>query len=333
MMREMTGYKEKVFLLTMVFFSCAKPGEIKNKMGLVGQTWAEKLGYPKGSRVVILHADDIGMCYEANQAAELYLQNNQIQSAAAMVPCPWFDEFAKWSLQNPEADIGLHLTLTSEWQTYRWGPVSNVLDVPGLVDDDGYLWQEVRDVVIHASAEEVETEIRAQIDRAKNRGLKPGHIDTHMGTLYGNAEFAAAFFKVAMEYKIPANVIEFTPAKVEKFKKQGYPISNAMIEYANNYTLPKLDDFFSVPKGNTYEEKKANYFRLIQALEPGISEIIFHPSIETEGLKRITNSWQQRVWEAKMFSDPDVIQFMIDEDIVFTNWKKIMERFKENIHG
>ena len=90
---------------------------------------------------------------------------------------------------------------------------------------------------------------------------------------------------------------------------------------------------FSVPKGNTYEEKKANYFRLIQALEPGISEIIFHPSIETEGLKRITNSWQQRVWEAKMFSDPDVIQFMIDEDIVFTNWKKIMERFKENIHG
>ena len=328
----MTGLNKKVFLIIAVFISCAKAGEIKNKMELTGKTWAEKLGYPKGSRVVILHADDIGMCYEANQAAKYYFNNDHIQSAAAMVPCPWFNEFAKWSIHYPEADIGLHLTLTSEWQTYRWGPVSNVRDVPGLVDDDGYLWREVRDVVAHASAEEVETEIRAQVDRAKKLGLAPGHIDTHMGTLYGSAEFVAVFFKVAMEYGIPANMIEFTPARVEKFKKQGYPVTNTMIEYANNYTLPRLDDFFAVPDGKTYEEKKANFFRMIQALEPGISEIIFHPSIETEGLKRITNSWQQRVWEAEMFSDPSVIQFMKDEEIVFTNWKEIMELFKEKIH-
>ncbi|HCI16488.1 MAG: ChbG/HpnK family deacetylase [Candidatus Marinimicrobia bacterium] len=303
-----------------------KPKEAK---GLVGDNWAEKLGYPKGSRVVILHADDIGMCSEANEAVKPYLKNGQIQSAAAMVPCPWFNDFAEWSIKNETLDIGLHLTLTSEWQTYRWESISNPSDVPGLIDNDGYFWHEVPDVVMHASAAEVEKEIRAQIDRAIDVGMKPDHIDTHMGTLYGHPDYAKAFFNVAMEYNIPANVIDFTLANVDKFKGQGYPISDEMISYSENYTLPKLDDFFSVPNGNTYEEKKSNFFQLIRSLKPGISEIIFHPSIESEGLKKITNSWQQRVWEAKMFSDLDVIQFMKNEGLIFTNWKEMMSRFEE----
>ena len=93
--------------------------------------------------------------------------------------------------------------------------------------------------------------------------------------------------------------------------------------------MPKLDDFSSVPDGKDYQNKKENFFDLIQNLEPGITEIIFHPSINTEGLKKITNSWQQRVWEAKMFSDPEVIQFLKNEGIIFTNWKEMMARFKQ----
>jgi predicted glycoside hydrolase/deacetylase ChbG (UPF0249 family) len=314
-----------IFIICIIFYSCS----IYAATNTNGKNWADKLGYPKGSRVVILHADDIGMCYEANQAAKSYLKNNNIQSAAVMVPCPWFNEFAAWAINNQDKDIGLHLTLTSEWQTYRWGGISDSHDIPGLLDGDGYLWRDVRDVVSHASPEEVEKEIRAQIDRSIKMGLHPTHIDTHMGTLYSRVDYAEVFFKVAMDYDIPANVIEFTPTRVEKFRKQGYPITEKMIENAGNYTLPKLDDFFSVPNGKTYEEKKANFFKLIRSLEPGISEIIFHPSVNTEGLKKITNSWQQRVWEAKMFSDTDVIQFMEDEDIIFTNWKDMMNRFRE----
>ncbi len=314
-----------IIFIGFILYTCSIYAATSNK----GNNWAEKLGYPKGSRVIILHADDIGMCYEANQAAKHYLENELIQSAAAMVPCPWFNEIAAWAVNNPVIDIGLHLTLTSEWKTYRWGGISNAHDIPGLLDGDGYMWRDVRDVVVHASPEEIEKEIRAQIDRSIKMGLRPGHIDTHMGTLYSRVDYAEIFFKLAMEYDIPANVIEFTPSRVEKFRKQGYPITEKMIEIAGNYTLPKLDDFFSVPNGNTYDDKKANFFKLILSLEPGISEIIFHPSIETEGLKKITNSWQQRVWEAKMFSDPEVIQFMQDERIIFTNWKEMMNRFKE----
>lgn len=313
----------------MIFFSCSGPKTERSPMGLIGNNWAEKLGFPIGSRVVILHADDIGMCQEANQAAETYLLNNQIQSVAVMVPCPWFNDFAEWSQKNTTYDVGLHLTLTAEWKTYRWGPISNPRDVPGLIDRDEYFYHEVPGVVMHASAEEVEKEIRAQIDRAISMGMTPDHIDTHMGTLYGSAKYAEVFFKVAMDYNIPANVIDFTPEIVEKFRNQGYPISDEMVSYGNKYTLPKLDDFYSVPTGKTYEDKLSNFFNLIQSLKPGLSEIIFHPSIETEGLKKITNSWQQRVWEAEMFSDSDVIQYMKNEGIIFTNWKEIMNRFEE----
>ena len=111
--------------------------------GGVNETWAEKLGYPSGKRVVILHADDVGMCEEATVSAKRYLENDYIQSAAAMPPCPNFEESIQWAKANPQEDVGLHLTLTSEWQTYRWGPVADPADVPGLVDPEGKLWHKV----------------------------------------------------------------------------------------------------------------------------------------------------------------------------------------------
>ncbi len=294
-----------------------------------GETWAEKLGYPSGKIVLILHADDIGMCYEANQAAKDYLTAGRIQSAAMMVPCPWFNEIADWYKQHPEYDMGLHLAMNSEWKSYRWGPVAGKPNVPGMVDKDGYLWRGVLDTATHAKAEEIEAEIRAQVERAISRGIRPSHIDTHMGTLFARPDYTAAYLKVAQEYRIPAMVIEMTPGVVAKFRKQGYPITEQSIKVVSDYSLPKLDDFHAAPNADSYEEKKENFFELVRSMSPGINEVIFHPSIPTEGLKRITNSWQQRVWEAQMFSDPAMLAFFEREGIVFTNWKEIMKRFDE----
>ena len=293
-------------------------------------TWAEELGFPAGKKVIILHADDAGMCEEANIATAHYLENNLIQSAAVMVPCPNADEFIQWAIDHPEKDVGLHLTHTSEWKTYRWGPVADPGEVPGLVDPDGMFWHEVPDVVMHASADEVEKEIRTQIERAITMGYQPDHIDTHMGTLYGHPGYVEVFYKVAEEYGIPANVIDLSDSLVaDRFRKEGYPIDDNVIGMVDEYTLPKLDNFTSVPGGPTYEEKIENFKNLIRSLPPGLTEIIFHPSVETENLKTITNSWQQRVWEAEMFSDPDLIKFFEDEGIIFTNWKEIMKRFNK----
>jgi len=189
------------------------------------------------------------------------------------------------------------------------------------------MWHDVPDVVMHASAEEVETEVRAQIDKVLAMGYAPTHIDTHMGTLYGSIEYLKVFLKIAEEYNTPANAIDLSDSLIaENFRKEGYPITDDVVELLNQYTLPKLDNFSSVPDGKSYEDKRTNFFALLNSLDPGLTEIIFHPSVETENLKTITNSWQQRVWEAQLFSDPVVQKFFEDNGIIITTWKEVMKR-------
>lgn len=314
------------------FIACEQKKASENaqttEVKVESQTWAERLGFPSGKKVIILHADDAGMCEEANIATKKYLLEGHIQSAAAMPPCEYFEDMIAWAKEHPDIDVGLHLTHTSEWKTYRWPSVSPVEEVPGLIDEEGKLWHEVQEVVEHASVEEVAKEVRAQIEKSLAMGYRPSHIDTHMGTLYGHPEYAKAFLNIAMEYGIPANAIDMSnPQVVEYYKKAGYPITDEMIKYMEAYTLPKVDNFTSAPNAKTYDEKVGAFKELIKSLRPGLTEIIFHPSVGTENLKSITGSWQQRIWEAEMFADDNLIQFFEDEGIIFTNWKEIMKRF------
>ncbi|MHC4392176.1 MAG: polysaccharide deacetylase family protein [Planctomycetota bacterium] len=293
------------------------------------QTWGERLGYGKDTKVLILHADDVGMCYEANAATQKYLDAGELSSAAAMVPCAWFDHFAAWAKENPQYDLGLHLTLTSEWRHYRWGPVAPREKVKGLIDPDGYLWRSVPEVAMNATAEEVAIEIRAQLDRALVRGFKPSHIDTHMGTLYARADYTKVYLDLAEEHRIPAMAIEMTPEVVKHFRGLGYPITDEMIAIGEAYSLPKLDMFLSIPKGASYQQLKERALAQLASLKPGISEIILHPSERSEGMAAITSRWKQRGWEAELYSDPEVKAFIKSEGIVFTDWKEMMRRFDE----
>lgn len=291
-------------------------------------TNAEKLGFPKGKKILLLHCDDAGMCEEANIAVQSYALKGDVLSSAVMMPCPNANEMVEWAKKHPTADIGVHLTLTSEWKKYRWASITDPAKVPGLIDSEGKLWHEVTDVVMHASPKEVETEIRAQIDKMIQMGLKPSHIDTHMGTLYGSPEFAKVFFETAVKYNIPANAIDLSNKDVaDYYRAAGYPINDEMIKFLETYPLPKLDNFTSAPDGKSYENKKENFIKLVQNLNPGLTEIIFHPSILTENLRSITGSAQQRAWEAQMFSDQDIKQFFKDNDIEITTWTEIMKRY------
>jgi len=288
---------------------------------------AEKLGFPAGRKVLILHADDIGMCEEANMAVIPYLENQQIQSASVMMPCAYSDEFMQWYKANADYDIGLHLTLTSEWQTWRWSTVADKDLVPSLLNSDEFMWHSVAEVVQNAKPEEVEKEIRAQIEKALSLGVRPTHLDTHMGTLYHIDAFSKIFMDIAEEYQIPALIFDLSnDSIIQKFEEMGVPITDYFIARCNDYSMPKLDYFESIPVGNSYEEFRDNFFEVVKSLNPGIAEIIFHPSVESDKLKEITDSWQQRVWEAQLFADPEVIDFLREEQIIFTNWKELMER-------
>ena len=294
----------------------------------LGETNAERLGFPKGKKVILLHMDDLGMSSEANDAGKYYIENDYILSGAVMMPCEYASQFVKWVREVPKADIGVHLTHTSEWKTWRWSPVADHSKVPGLIDPDGMIWRSVMETVFNASAEEIEIETRAQINKMIDLGYMPTHIDTHMGTLYGSASFLKVLLDIAEEYKIPANAIDLSNPSVAAFyKSEGYPVGKEVIDMLNKYNLPQLDNFGSVPKGESYEDVKSNFFSYVNSLEPGLTEIIFHPSFETENMKSITGSWQQRVWEAEMFSDSEVIKFLQENDIIITTWREIMERF------
>src|ERR1700682_2777417 len=152
------------------------------------KTVQERLGYPASARLLVIHADDLGMNHSVNRATFEALGKRWITSASILVSCPWFPEVVKWAKEHPDADVGIHQALNSEWTTLRWGPVSPKDKVPSLLDPDGYLPLDTPDVGRNAKLPEVENELRAQIDRAQSAGIHLTHLDTHMGALFGSTD-------------------------------------------------------------------------------------------------------------------------------------------------
>ena len=145
--------------------------------------YLQKLGYAESDRLVIIHTDDIGMCHASVQAFWDLWAFGTITSGATMVPCPWFPAVAQMCRENPAIDMGVHATLNAEWESYRWGPVSTRESGSGLMDGTGYFHQWHQAVYDHASPEEVEKEVNAQIERALGAGIDATQVDSHMGTI------------------------------------------------------------------------------------------------------------------------------------------------------
>ena len=258
------------------------------------ETWAERLGFPAGSRVVVLHANELGMSYETNAAGTRLLKSGLVSSASAMAPAPWFGDLAEWAKANPNADVGLELTLNSEFPTYRWQPVASDGLVPSLADPAGFLWRTPIQTMVNATPEDVERELRAQIQRAKEAGLQPSHFTTHLGTLVTRPDLIEVYLRIARQEWIPAMVVEL------RF----------------------------VADAESYEAKKQAFLKTLRELQPGITQIAFHPAVESDALKRITPDWQQRVWDAQLLADPDVKQALESSGIIITNWRELMKRFE-----
>jgi predicted glycoside hydrolase/deacetylase ChbG (UPF0249 family) len=239
------------------------------------RTVAERLGLPEDTKLLIIHADDLAVAHSVDQASFKALAAHAVSSASVMVPCPWLTEVAEFARRHPEADIGLHLTLTSEWKTYRWGPVAGRDLVPGLLDPGGYFWADVPPVVRHAKPEEVEREIHAQVEEALKLGILPTHLDTHMGALAANPAFYAAFAKVAHEYHLPFLAVRVNDARREWLKNLN----------AKDIVLDSLimaDGHVSPGHGADF------YASAIRNLKPGLTEMIVHLGQDDPELRAIT---------------------------------------------
>ena len=291
------------------------------------ETWADRLGYPAGSKVIVLHANELGMCYETSAAGTKMLEEGMVRSAGAMVPAPWFNDLAEWCKAHPEADVGLELTLNSEQQNYRWQPTAVGGLVPSLIDAEGFLWRTPVQTMVNGSTDDVERELRAQIARAKMAGLQPSHLTTHLGTLITRPDLIAVYLRIAREEWIPAMIVELTPEQVQRFQREGFPLPDDIIQLLDDYPLPKVDDLHFVADADSYEAKKHAFLDMLAKLSPGITQIAFHPAVESDALQRITPRWQQRVWDAQLMADEEVRRALQAEGIVLTDWREIMQRF------
>jgi len=293
------------------------------------RTFAERLGWNATNVVVILHVDDVGMSHSSNLGVIEATEKGVATSCSVMMPCSWVPEIARYLLAHPEVDSGLHLTLTSEWRLYRWGPLAGKAQVPGLVDNEGCLWHTVEQVAANASPDEIEREIRAQIERAEKLGTPMTHLDSHMGTLFARADYFERFARIGMEKKIPVLVVggqatHLTPwerAAAEKLRPWTKKIWNA--------GLPVLDDLFTGFTSYKKEEKTERLLALLQELKPGVTEIIFHASQPTEEFPLVTGSSDARHADLRALTDPRVKKRIADQGIILTTWKELKERRKE----
>ncbi|MGI6610354.1 MAG: polysaccharide deacetylase family protein [Limnochordia bacterium] len=246
-------------------------------------------------RYLIIHADDIGMCHSVNAATFQAMTDGVASSGSVMVPCPWFPEAAAWAREHPQADLGIHLTLTSEWRYYRWRPVAPLESVRSLVDDEGFMWRSTREVIQHADPREVELEVRSQIERALAFGMQPTHADSHMGTLFYDPRFFEIYVRVSREYGIAPMLMELTAEQVDEARRLGVDLPGQMA--LSRKGAPYLDRLILSAQGNTLEERTADFYRLLESLTPGVTQIIVHLMHDDGEGRQIAYSWQRRYCE------------------------------------
>jgi predicted glycoside hydrolase/deacetylase ChbG (UPF0249 family) len=281
------------------------------------KTIAERLGYPADSKLLIVHADDLGVAHSVDAASFDALDKNGVTSGSIMAPCPWLNEVAAYAKNHPNADLGLHLTLTSEGKIYRWGPVESKDKVASLLDPSGYLWPETGPAAQNIKAEEAEREIRGQVDRAIAAGIHPTHLDSHMGVLFARPDLFAAYVKVAHDYHLPFLTVRVADerAKLLSLLSEKDAIVD-LIVMAN----PAVHA----------DQWKEFYGTAIKNLKPGLSEMIVHLGHDDAELQAVTidhpdfgSAWRQRDYD---FVTSPVFKKVLEENhIVLIKWRDLQK--------
>ena len=289
---------------------------ITSAQSSAAQTLAEKLGYPKDAKLLIIHADDVAETHAVNAATFQALESGAVNSASIMVPCPWFPEAADYAKSHPEADFGLHLTLTSERVYYRWGPVAGQDKVPSLVDSNGYFHHDW-DQHPRIDPRDVEMELRAQIERALAMGVRPTHFDSHQYRLIENGkEIFQVFVRLGREYNVPVFVARDWFAE--------HPYLEARLgprDIVLDHTVTISPD---VPA-----EKWADFYSdALKDLQPGVTEFVIHVGLADEELRAATReratwgaAWRQRDFD--FFMSKEFRALLEQQQVKLITWREL----------
>jgi predicted glycoside hydrolase/deacetylase ChbG (UPF0249 family) len=281
---------------------------------------AERLGYPPDSKLLIVHADDLAVAHSVDRASFDALDKNAVTSASVMVPCPWLNEVAAYAKEHPNADLGLHLTLTSEWKIYRWGPAEAKDKVRSLLDPAGYLWPETAPAAQNIKPEEAEREIRAQIERAIAAGIHPTHLDSHMGVLFATPELFAVFATVAHDYKLP-----FLAVRVSDERRK-------LLTLLTEKDII-LDSLVMANPTVRAAEWKEFYGNAVKNLKPGLTEMIVHLGHDDSELQAVTldhpdygAAWRQRDYD--FVTSPEFKKLLNENHVILVKWNDLQKLLK-----
>lgn len=291
----------------------------------------KKLGFGEEDRVVIVHTDDIGMCQATMPAYESLLEFGLISSASVMVPCPWFREAARFCREHPKVDMGVHLTLNAEWETYRWGPISTHDVTSGLIDEQGYFFSKPEETIRRADLRVVTTELKAQLERALAAGIDVTHVDSHMGTVMYEP-FFQLYVDLALEYRLPLflpkisasglarqglspDLIERRLQLMSELEERGVPLFDGLM------MLP-LDD----PTDHIARAKD-----LIDKLRPGLTYMILHPSVDTPELRACAPDWPSRVANYEAFSNPELREYVQQAGVHLIGYRPLRDLMRDSV--
>lgn len=310
------GYMFAVIIFASLSHSFGQTAQPSAPAQSASGTLAARLGYPTDAKLLIVHADDLGMAHSVNAASVKALETGLVSSASVMVPCPWFAEIAAYARSHPAADLGLHLTLTSEWSQFRWGPVLPTDRVPSLLNRDGYLFPTEAEAARSADASQAEAEIRAQVERALAFGLCPTHLDSHMGTLYQNEPLFKAYLRVARDYHLPVRI-----SKNWLTRAPFIPASLGPEDVV-------IDRIMEINPDVPPEQWAAFYAEAIKGLQPGVTEIVIHLAYDDEEMRAVTvnhpawgAAWRQRDYD--FFTGAEFRRLLQENNIKLITWAEI----------
>jgi len=279
------------------------------------KTVAERLGYAADSKLLIVHADDLAVAHSVDAASFDALNKNAVTSASIMVPCAWLTEVASYAKDHPDADLGLHLTLTSEWKVDRWGSVESKDKVASLFDPSGYLWPETAPAATNVKPQEAEREIRAQIEHAITLGIHPTHLDSHMGVLFSTPELFSVYVKVAHEYKLPFLAVRLPniPAQFFSVLSEKDVILDAVVMANPAVHASEWRDF---------------YINAVKNLKPGLTEMIVHLGHDDAELQAVTldhpdygSAWRQRDFD--LVTGSEFKKALEENHVILVKWKDL----------
>lgn len=284
-----------------------------------------KLGFSDDDRVVIIHADDVGMCQASVQAFADLDDFGLVSCGAVMMPCPWALEAGKYARQHPTADLGVHLTLTCEWDTYRWGPISTRDPASGLLDEDGFFPRKSQLVQETADPQAARIELEAQIARARAIGIPVTHLDTHMGSIL-HPKLLTHYLELGVGLRTPLMVYRWDETELVKrgLDAQTAGMAARVLQGLEAQGFPLLDHMSTIhldrPE-NRFEQAKEAF----SALLPGITHFIIHPSVDTPELRAITPDYQARVEDHRTFLREDLRAAIQSMGIQVIGYRKLWE--------